>query len=334
MPTSLMHAPTQSPSTSAHWSSRPSTHAHLERRAHLRRLIDEADAGLQAGDIGLMDELVIALNDYRESVPREEWASLIADVIEPHPVRSRIHEEPFTRRAFEKPRGYPGDAPLLDLVYGDEPYAGDISPLGARLHDWATTSPACRSVQERRHILASAIDRIASERTSPRILSLACGHLREAQRSRAVRAGGVESLVALDQDAESLAVVAREQKEFNVEAAHASVRRFIAAPLAFGTFDLAYSAGLFDYLADRVALAVTRALFQSLRPGGELLIANFAPSLRDIGYMEAIMDWHLIYRDEEQVSRFVATIPREEIAGVSLTRDRCENVVYLSVRKG
>ena len=328
-----MYAPTSSTSTSTQWSSRLSSPAHRTDPSHLRRLIAEADARLLVGDIGGMDDVVVALNELRSGVPRSEWQTIVAELVSAHPMRARLHEEPFTRRAFEKPRGYPGDAPLLDLIYGDAPYTGDLSPLGARLHAWAAESPASRSVRERRHILASTIDRIASERTSPRIFSLACGHLREAQRSRAVRARAVESFVALDQDAESLAVVEREQSEFNVVPAHASVRRFIAAPLAFGTFDLAYSAGLFDYLADNVAAAVTRALFQSLRPGGELLVANFAPSLRDIGYLEAIMDWHLIYRNEEQVSRFTSSIPQDEIAEVSLTRDQCENVVYLSVRK-
>jgi len=329
-----MHAPLSSTSIGSEWSSHLHTSARRDERAHLRRLLADADARLLTGEIGHMDDFVVALNDLRAISSRGEWRSIIADLVEPHPIRPRIHEEPFTRRAFQKPRGYPGDAPMLDLVYGDEPYAGHLSPLGARLRAWASESPACRSVRERRHILASTIDRIAAERTSPRIFSLACGHLREAQVSQAVRAGQIASFVALDQDAESLAVVEREQSALNVVAAHASVRRFIMAPLAYGTFDLAYSAGLFDYLADNVAAAVTRALFQSLRPGGELLVANFAPSLRDIGYMEAIMDWHLIYRSEEDVSRFVATIPQDEIAEVSLTRDRCENVVYLSIRKG
>jgi len=30
-----------------------------------------------------------------------------------HPIRELIHEDPFTRRAFEKPRGYDGDTELL-----------------------------------------------------------------------------------------------------------------------------------------------------------------------------------------------------------------------------
>ena len=329
-----MTAPTSSISIQSQWTSHLPAPARRDERAHLRRAMTEADARLLVGDIARMDGIAALLNELRTSLSRDAWQSLIADVVTGHPIRARLHEEPFTRRAFQKPRGYAGDAPMLDLIYGDVPWSGELSPLGARLRGWVAASHACSSVRERREILALAIDRVASERTSPRILSLACGHLREAQTSRAVRAHAVDELVALDQDAESLAVVEREQKSFNVLAAHASVRRFLGAPLSFGTFDLAYSAGLFDYLADPLAVAVTRALFQSLRPGGELVIANFAPSLRDIGYMEAIMDWNLIYRDEEQVSRFTAGIPRHEIADASLSRDRCGNVVYLSVRKG
>src|SRR4051794_11115162 len=111
-----MTAPTSSTSVGSHWSSPLPAPARHAERAHLRRLIADADDRLLLGDIERMNDVVVALNDLRASVPRSEWLSIIAEVIAPHPMRARLHEEPFTRRAFLKPRGYPGDAPLLDLI--------------------------------------------------------------------------------------------------------------------------------------------------------------------------------------------------------------------------
>ena len=53
--------------------------------------------------------------------------------------------------------------------------------------------------------------------------------------------------------------------------------------------DLIYAAGLYDYLGDAIAIQLTSRLLQMLAPGGggRLLIANFNPDLRDIGYLEA-----------------------------------------------
>jgi len=305
----------------------------LESRAHLHSLLTSTHRQLIRDDIGGMTSFVEQLDEIRRLHSTPEWRRLISDEIAPHPIRGYLHEEPFTRRAFEKPRGYPGDAPMLDLVYRDEPYRGELTTLGAQLYAWTAQSPSSRSVRERRQILASTIDRVAADRPAPRILSLACGHLREAQTSEAVRAGCVAAFVAFDQDRESLAVIEREQRDVNVLPVAGSVRRFVAAPTRHGTFDLAYSAGLYDYLPDDTAALVTRALFQSLRPGGELVVANFAPWLRDIGYLEAIMDWHLVYRDEDAVARFTSRIPAEEIAELSIERDQADNVIYLTVRR-
>jgi len=76
-----------------------------------------------------------------------------------------------------------------------------------------------------------------------------------------------------------------------------------------------------------------RKLFDSLRPTGRLLIPNFTPSLRDIGYMESVMDWHLIYRDESGVLEFADALPSEQVASVRTFRDALENIVYLDVRR-
>ncbi len=305
----------------------------LGTRAHLERLLAETDSDLARGDISGMDRFAEGLDAVRRSLDSAEWRSVITHVIAPHAVRARIHEEPFTRRAFTKPRGYPGDAPMLDLIYGDSRTTDPLTDLGEQLHVWAADQPGCRSVRERRCILASTIDRIAAECARPRVLSLACGHLREAQVAQAVRAGQLAEFVAADQDIESLAVVEREQRKFGVTPVRLSVKRFLASPRALGHFDFVYAAGLYDYLPNDVAIMLTRAMFDVLRPGGSLLVANFAPELRDIGYMESIMDWNLIYRREDDVARFACEIPTPEIAEMSVYRDSCGNVVYLSLRR-
>ena len=295
-------------------------------------LIDDCYTSLAAGDLSPLDDFVVYLESIRRELSVEEWSAYIADVIAPHPLRTLLHEEPFTRRAYEKPRGYAGDAPMLDLVYSDARPA-QLSDLGNKLYDWALPKPGAESVRARREILAGIIDKIAAERPSARILSVACGHLREAQRSTAVREGKIAELVALDQDRESLALVAREQSDYRVTPVHANIRRLLVGGTAYGTFDLAYAAGLYDYLDESVAQALTASMFRSLRPGGLLVVANFAPELPVIGYLEAIMDWMLRYRVESEVERFAARLPRTEIAEFTTFRDEPGNVVYLSVRR-
>jgi SAM-dependent methyltransferase len=298
---------------------------------HLRKLLERMSRQLRALDLSSLNAGDDALDQLRRDVGPTEWARLIAEVIVPHPMVAQLREEPFTRRAFEKPRGYAGDAVMLDYVYRHSPDSVSLTRLGAALHPWIVRRPAAQSLLERRTILAGELDAVAARRKAPRVLSIACGHLREAQVSHAVQAKAISEFVALDQDAESLAVVENEQREFNVRVNRSSVGRFVKSGGELGGFDLVYSAGLYDYLNDDIAMAVTEAMFRSLRPGGRLVMANFAPELRDIGYMEAIMDWRLIYRDEASLATLAGRIPSADVAAQSITRDRAGNVVYMTI---
>jgi extracellular factor (EF) 3-hydroxypalmitic acid methyl ester biosynthesis protein len=74
-------------------------------------------------------------------------------------------------------------------------------------------------------------------------------------------------------------------------------------------------------------------LFAALNPGGQLLVPNFMPGIKDVGYMEAFMDWFLIYRTESQVRDLTSGIPSFELSDVSSWTDQRKNVVYVLARK-
>jgi extracellular factor (EF) 3-hydroxypalmitic acid methyl ester biosynthesis protein len=55
-----------------------------------------------------------------------------------HSIFAQLLADPMTRQAFKKPRGYPGDADLIDLIYGSEPAVAALdaaSPIGLAWDD-------------------------------------------------------------------------------------------------------------------------------------------------------------------------------------------------------
>ena len=83
-----------------------------------------------------------------------------------------------------------------------------------------------------------------------------------------------------------------------------------------------------------MAATLTARLFELTKPGGRMLIPNYAPSCPDRGYMESCMAWDLIYRDEYDMTRLIARIPADQIASYDVYSDPSGSVVYLSVEKG
>jgi extracellular factor (EF) 3-hydroxypalmitic acid methyl ester biosynthesis protein len=70
--------------------------------------------------------------------------------------------------------------------------------------------------------------------------------------------------------------------------------------------DLIYSVGLLDYLADRRAQSLARSLYETLAPGGLLIIGNMNDTpLSNLWPMEFITDWTLYYRNEAQMLGWV-----------------------------
>ena len=263
------------------------------------------------------------------------WRTVIDQTIRPHPVFNRVLEDPFVHRCYAKPRGYAGDAELLDFIYqhpAARPALDATTPCGRASANFTTNAPGPRAVRNRAWLLAEEIDRTeARAGGSTEILSLACGHLREASLSRALAGGRCRRFLALDQDAASLAVVREHAGTLGVEAREGSVKTVIARSESLGgRFDFVYAAGLYDYLSDKVAARLLQALFDLTKPGGKVWIANFAPGIDDIAFMEAFMDWWLIYRDEAQMQALAdQALPPAELDSTRVFTEHENNIVFL-----
>ena len=296
--------------------------------------LDAVHEAIRAGNITLaLEDLFEDLSLRREEEP-ETWRDFARSCLD-HPLRHILHEDPFTYRAFAKPRGYAGDAVMMDYIYGlgdAASAARDATPMGRAIFSHMATRPSAHAVRFRRQLLADLIDRTASKGGS-RVFALAAGHLREAEISDAVQTGRLEEFVAMDQDDASLGVVDRDYARLGIRAMSGSVRQLLGGKVNLGQFDFVYAAGLYDYLAPSAATALTCRLFEMTRAGGTMLIPNFVAGARDSGYMEAFMDWQLIYRTHADMQSLAEALPASAVASVEIFDDPDTTITFLLVNK-
>lgn len=251
-----------------------------------------------------------------------------------HPVAELAQQDPLTAWSFRKPRGYTGDARLLDYVYGHPVVADSLAAASARgrdIHAFNHCEAASEALRDRRALLARLVDDTVEATDGAAILTLGAGHLREAE--LAENAPDVGRWVALEADQESLDELAEAQAERipGLEPVNSTPQRLILQPLHYGRFDLVYAAGLLEALEDRAAERMIGAMFQAVKPGGRMLVSNLVHELRAEGYMDAFMDWRMVTRAEPELATLLH--PLEGVAKQRLFRSANGAMVHALVTK-
>lgn len=314
-------------------------HEFPELQSDVSRALDAVCAKASTATyMDLTAELIDLLRVLKISTGERAWQEAVLPAARAHKITQLVHECPFTSHSFSRPRGYPGDAGLLDFVYRHEDArsaAEAASEAGRTVMDFTVNVSACEAVRERKELLAQKIDEAAERRPGAHVLAIACGHLREAESSVALKQGKVARLLATDQDQISLDKVSayRGSISANIDVRNLSVRNILAGRHGLGEFDLVYAAGLYDYLEARVAARLTASLFKLLNPGGRLLIPNFLMGVHEEAYMEVYMDWYLLYRTRSEIEAFADEIAPESIASRSYFEDASGTIGYLELER-
>jgi hypothetical protein len=296
-------------------------------------LLDGTCRRLLAGDIQpALDLLKNGLNEIRDGMFIEEWNGFIRERCLEHPLRQLLNQDPFTLHAFSRPRGYCGDAVLLDFLFGYARPPAGTSHLGQAIFQYEFETSSAKSLRARREYFARQIDRVAERTANPAVLCIGCGHLREAHSSQAIQQGRIGRLVALDSDPVSLELVRREHRAHSfLLPLNASIKILLSRQLHLGPFDLIYAAGVYDYLPASLARRLTTEACALLKPAGRMVIPNFLPTQPERGYMEAFMDLWLVHRDEEAMVGLAVDVAESAVPERSISYDPFRSLIYLEL---
>jgi len=279
-----------------------------------------------------IDRLRDLLHQNKKSMTPEEWKNYCNHLQNDTSIAGIVYRCPYTSRAHSKPRGYAGDAVMMDYIYGHYYYSllSSTDEFAEEVFRFTTNSAAARAVRHRRRMIAKHIDDTCKSIPDCRILSVACGHFREAEVSACIRNKFFGSVTVIDQDSESLSSVNKDYGHLGITVINRSVIDIISGKLHLGEYDLIYSAGLYDYLDTRLAQRLTSILANRLTIGGRILLANFVPLHEDVGFMEAIMDWNLIYRTPDEMRELLINSGCDE---VDTFNDPSASIVYAVGKK-
>ncbi len=272
-----------------------------------------------------------ALENARKAQHPSDWRSMVQRDGLLRMWRYFLVADPYTRWGLLKPRGYPGDATLMDFAYGHASVRDDIAkagPMGEAIYRHTSGAEQSASARQRIDLIAKALKRQAQTGRF-RVASYACGHARELEQLSPDAADQIDLFMAIDADDRSLDEARRSAGGIAFEGFKRNVIKDELSDLPHA--ELVYSLGLFDYLKDDHAGLVIRRMFDQTAPGGITLLANLAPTAANLGYCEAIMDWWMIPRSAADLLRVAALAVNPEEGAAEVEQHGCFN--YLFIRK-
>jgi len=236
-----------------------------------------------------------------------------------------MHLSDFWWRTYAKPRGYAGDYGTIELIYDNEPSGqGVIGPIMDR---WGLDQAPSQAVRNRRGLMAGQIKLTQKSVTNrpARILSLACGPAREIFDAFCDLQPDSLEVTALDIDQEALALVKKKAEEKNltgqITCAQANLIYLATGrqTLELVPQDFIYSIGLIDYFNDQFVIRLIDWVYDRLAPGGRVMLGNFHPRNPFKVFMDHILEWQLIHRDEAQMN---------ELFQRSKFKRSCTNILF------
>jgi extracellular factor (EF) 3-hydroxypalmitic acid methyl ester biosynthesis protein len=233
---------------------------------------------------------------------------------------------PFAHRTYHKPIGYAGDYEMMNMIHRNQPEGRSL--YEKLIHLLLVSQWPAKSVRNRvAHIGENILNetaRVARAGKTARILNVGCGPAREVQDFlRETQLSNQADFTLIDFNEETLLHAGQKlveaKRQFSrgtqIRTQQISVYELLKRTQRHGNdvekFDLIYCGGLFDYLSPDTCRALMDLWYDSLSPGGLMLIANMSDTKPFRHFIEFILDWQLIYRSGAEILSLVPERCRE-----------------------
>lgn len=206
--------------------------------------------------------------------------------------------------ALERKYGYSGDFEIIDHIYTRRTHPDPT----LRLWDLYFHSQAAPvAVRNRKAYFQDLMEsHLAAHhgKSAIEILNVASGPARDVREFFLNHPDAPIQMDCVDMDAHAIAYAQRLCAPWlsHLRFHHRNVLRFVPTR----GYDLTWSAGLFDYLSDRLFIHLLKTLISVTKPGGEVVIGNFSDFNPSRDYMELLGHWQLTHRSRETLTALAA----------------------------
>lgn len=257
--------------------------------------------------VAALDRIVAAIERAANRSGRDAGEAVEAARAELAPLieKSRLAKR-MNERAPEEPARYRA----LDHIYRNQPEGEDAA--GVLLDAYLLDRPFAHTLRERRRIFSELLNEEVRRRARPgevaRVLSLGCGPAR-AIADVLAQPGMAEliSLTCVDDDQEAI-VFANNLLRGRAPTADLTLHQIPPSDLSysesgFSGADIAASLFVADHLETDALAAAIRQTYQSLRPGGVLLLGAFREDGADRWITNLFLNWRPARHHPEALER-------------------------------
>jgi extracellular factor (EF) 3-hydroxypalmitic acid methyl ester biosynthesis protein len=208
-----------------------------------------------------------------------------------------LNENTLIGYGFKKPFGYPGDFNLINSIYNHHINKDD------RFRNWDIffqNQPGAIAVRNRKEYFIDYCKRLTENSDRElRILILGSGPATDVyeflDNNRTCRI--TFDLIDFDQNAIDFS--RGKNRKFNGAITYNRINVLRYKP--FKSYDLIWSAGLFDYFKDKHFIFLIQKYVCYLAAEGEYIISNFSTDNPTRRLMEVLSDWYLNHRNQEDL---------------------------------
>ncbi|MCB9893919.1 MAG: class I SAM-dependent methyltransferase [Planctomycetes bacterium] len=227
---------------------------------------------------------------------------------------------PFVHRTFTKPLGYAGDYEMVNMILRDS--IEGPNTYSRIVNSFVLAREPAEAHRNRIDFLVDLLRHEAAKAVKAgrkfRVLNIGCGPARETERfiqESPECERGVFTLLdfneqTLEYARNRLSNAARESgRNVELRFVHKSIHDLLKESARGGQspeqWDLVFCAGLFDYLSDRICQRLLKLFYSWTSPGGRVAATNVHASNPIRLFMEHILDWYLVYRDNRSFAKLV-----------------------------